>query len=454
MVVMDTMVTDFLTEVIEKVCKRDQCPNIMEETKKNAAVANDLAAFRTAKADDTESVIGERVIASDSDDDSEEEFNRILETSRLQREQREDSEDEEEGRLHVEVKTDAKLIEHEYDSLPPIEQLNIHVVEDIPLEKLGEVTQIVDCIVVVESDPNTRWKLEMALDFDTVLFDSDRNAVGQVFDVFGSASSPLYAVRFNSPEEAQAVKIGTEIFYAPGVEQFTRTVLTEVLKKQKIVDAGWDGEGECPDDEIAFSDDEAEKRYMAKHRHKKQNSDFDNTEKVNGAKRARGNGSKLAGFRKKRGRWGWGAAEGSEQSRSFDEHRVEGNVGIGRPGMAWPPNGGNRGQQASRWRGFRGQHNISQRPNVGANRMSSEFGGYTPNSCLADAPDYCPQFGGPPSFSSNRGRRRMVHPHKVPRGCDAEFAEKRCSFDGVSMNRPSTDGKEEPSFVDTRLIEQ
>lgn len=36
--------------------------------------------------------------------------------------------------------------------------------------------------------------------------------------------------------------------------------------REKVADGCWDGEGECPDDMLAFSDDEAEKRYKVKHR--------------------------------------------------------------------------------------------------------------------------------------------------------------------------------------------
>lgn len=39
--------------------------------------------------------------------------------------------------------------------------------------------------------------------------------------------------------------------------------------REKVSDGCWDGEGECPDDLLAFSDDEAERRYNAKRRHKK-----------------------------------------------------------------------------------------------------------------------------------------------------------------------------------------
>ncbi|VDN36455.1 unnamed protein product [Gongylonema pulchrum] len=41
-------------------------------------------------------------------------------------------------------KTNSSIIEHEYDNLPAIEELSIHVLEDIPLVQFGKVVSIVD----------------------------------------------------------------------------------------------------------------------------------------------------------------------------------------------------------------------------------------------------------------------------------------------------------------------
>ncbi|VDN93846.1 unnamed protein product [Brugia pahangi] len=146
------------------------------------------------------------------------------------------------------TKTNVKLIHHEYDTMPAIEELRIHVEEDILLKHFGRIVNVVDRLVVIEADSNT------ALDFDSVIFDSERNAVGRVFDIFGPVAKPMYAILFNDVEEASEWRVDSVMYYAPGASQ------------EKATDGCWDGEGECPDDMLAFSDDEVEQRYKAKHR--------------------------------------------------------------------------------------------------------------------------------------------------------------------------------------------
>ncbi|VDD88082.1 unnamed protein product [Enterobius vermicularis] len=163
----------------------------------------------------------------------------ILETARhlRQKETSNGLEDDEEETLPAAYQTDAKFVEYEYDKLPPTTKLMIQIDGNVELQKLGYVTHI-------------------------------------VFDVFGAVSNPLYSVRFNSPNEAQQHCIGKVVYYAPHLEDLTHTIFTDQLKSLKICDSCWDGEGECPDDELAFSDDEEEKRYMAKVRHNKHSKNW------------------------------------------------------------------------------------------------------------------------------------------------------------------------------------
>ncbi|VDO53462.1 unnamed protein product [Onchocerca flexuosa] len=116
-------------------------------------------------------------------------------------------------------------------------------------------------------------------------------ALFQVFDIFGPVVKPMYAILFNDVKEANEWKMGSAMYYAPLASQFTNTIFTEKLRQQlgdfagiligvgiekdllkkmffreKAADGCWDGEGECPYDMLAFSDDEAEKRYKVKHR--------------------------------------------------------------------------------------------------------------------------------------------------------------------------------------------
>ncbi|KAL3989249.1 Gar1/Naf1 RNA binding region family protein [Acanthocheilonema viteae] len=194
-----------------------------------------------------------------SSDSSDDEFDRILKSIRRQISLQRDEEDDD-IEVAVSAKTNAKPVEHEYDIMPAIEELRIHVEEDILLEQFGRIVNIVDRLIVIEANSN------IALDFDTVIFDAERNAVGRIFDIFGPVAKPMYAILFNDIKEANERRVGSAMYYAPAASQFTHAIFTEKLRQEKATDGCWDGEGECPDDMLAFSDDETEQRYKAKHR--------------------------------------------------------------------------------------------------------------------------------------------------------------------------------------------
>lgn len=69
-----------------------------------------------------------------------------------------------------------------------------------------------------------------ALDADTVVFNKDRQAFGEIFEVFGPVTQPFYAVRVPE-DDYRDIKIGTPIYYAPKVENVTKTVFTDALRK-------------------------------------------------------------------------------------------------------------------------------------------------------------------------------------------------------------------------------
>ncbi|KIH42443.1 NAF1 domain protein, partial [Ancylostoma duodenale] len=122
-----------------------------------------------------------------------------------------------------EVVIDTSDFQNEYDTLPPLENLSIHCDESIPLEVVGHVTSVVDCLVVIQSEGG------VALDFDSVLFD-----------------------------KAAKLQVGMKVYYAPKAEQYTRTVIETQLKEPEEV-------GDySSEDEAVFSDDEKEREYRAR----------------------------------------------------------------------------------------------------------------------------------------------------------------------------------------------
>lgn len=120
--------------------------------------------------------------------------------------------------------------------------------------------------VLVESEPNFA-----AVDLDTVLFLNKGNStLGQVFDVMGCVTSPIYCVRFNNIEDiaAKGIKVGDNVYVAPRTEHTSFIVLKDLMK-QKGCDASWEDDIEPPADFAEYSDDEEEMKARREARHQK-----------------------------------------------------------------------------------------------------------------------------------------------------------------------------------------
>ena len=54
-----------------------------------------------------------------------------------------------------------------------------------------------------------------------------------MFETFGPVTAPLYSVRFNQPKDItqRGLEVGMEVFYAPEMENFTKYVFVEQLRK-------------------------------------------------------------------------------------------------------------------------------------------------------------------------------------------------------------------------------
>lgn len=83
-------------------------------------------------------------------------------------------------------------------------------------------------IVIVQSLRGTP-----ACDIDTLFFLNRGNKpLGRVFDVLGPVSEPLYAIRFNSYEQAleAGVKPGTPVYCAPRTPHTSYVFVSELMK--------------------------------------------------------------------------------------------------------------------------------------------------------------------------------------------------------------------------------
>ncbi|XP_015355033.1 H/ACA ribonucleoprotein complex non-core subunit NAF1 [Marmota marmota marmota] len=127
------------------------------------------------------------------------------------------------------------------------------------------VSSIIEQLVIIESMNNLPPVNE-----ETVIFKSDRQAAGKIFEIFGPVAHPFYVLRFNSSDhiESKGIKIRETMYFAPSMKDFTQYIFTEKLKQDRGSDASWKNDQEPPPDALDFSDDEKEKE--AKQRKKSQ----------------------------------------------------------------------------------------------------------------------------------------------------------------------------------------
>ncbi|KAI8811141.1 Gar1/Naf1 RNA binding region-domain-containing protein [Cladochytrium replicatum] len=142
--------------------------------------------------------------------------------------------------------------------LPPIEPIDVEIPSHLPLQPVGAIYSVVQDMVIVQS-PKALVPATQVLDSDSILLFEDRTVLGKVFDTFGPVSRPLYAVRFNTPDEIDRVQCAIErpVFFIP---DFAHFVFTQLLSMQKGTDASnlYDEE---PEDHAEFSDDEKEAEF-------------------------------------------------------------------------------------------------------------------------------------------------------------------------------------------------
>ncbi|KAJ2227041.1 hypothetical protein IWW45_007197 [Coemansia sp. RSA 485] len=144
----------------------------------------------------------------------------------------------------------------------PINQLP----EPTQLHPLGIVHSIVDCSVTIKAHTSGD---KHVLDSESLVVLGDKQVLGQIFDVFGPVSQPMYSIRFNSAQEAkEKVSVGVEVYFA---QDWSKLVATEKLRKEKGTDASNMYDEEVSEDNMEFSDDEMER--MAKQKKKKKIQD-------------------------------------------------------------------------------------------------------------------------------------------------------------------------------------
>ncbi|KAH8835529.1 Gar1/Naf1 RNA binding region-domain-containing protein [Flagelloscypha sp. PMI_526] len=127
------------------------------------------------------------------------------------------------------------------------------------LELVGEISSIVNNSVVVRVTAPT-FSRERVLDNDTLLVFEDRTVFGYIADTFGPTSQPFYQVRFSKeyPLDPKKVQYSRQVFHVP---ERSRFVEVNQIRRFKGSDASNLHDEEVGEEEIDFSDDEAEAAY-------------------------------------------------------------------------------------------------------------------------------------------------------------------------------------------------
>ncbi|KIM47516.1 hypothetical protein M413DRAFT_6834 [Hebeloma cylindrosporum] len=151
-------------------------------------------------------------------------------------------------------------------TVPEVDQLDAHEI----LEKVGEVMNIVDRLAIVRGLPSevVNRGSDRALDSDTLLVFDDRKVLGYIYETFGPTTQPFYQVKFSAafPLDPERVRVGREVFHVPTRSRF---VFVNQIKAFKGSDASNVHDEEPADDELEFSDDEAEAAYRSRLKRKR-----------------------------------------------------------------------------------------------------------------------------------------------------------------------------------------
>ena len=147
----------------------------------------------------------------------------------------------------------------------------VAVTEDMKIEELGLVENMVENLALIKANISGESQV---LESGSLLCLQDRTVIGVVSETLGRVQQPYYSVRFtNATAITEAgIERGTKIFY---VAQHSMTVFTQPLKAFKGSDASNLHDEEVGDDELEFSDDEAEaehKRQIKQQRIAKRNN--------------------------------------------------------------------------------------------------------------------------------------------------------------------------------------
>jgi len=193
---------------------------------------------------------------SSSDEDSDEEGYELLDPATAARMLMEEGGmDDEEGGSKAANGSQLRTKNEVPEEIVP--KPDVTVTPDMKITPLGAVQHVVDTLILIKAFTSGEYQV---LESGSVLCLENREVIGAVQDTIGKVEEPLYSVAFTKPSDISDLNIATntKIFY---VDSHSTYVFTQPLKNLKGTDASNLHDEEVADEEMEFSDDEAEAAY-------------------------------------------------------------------------------------------------------------------------------------------------------------------------------------------------
>lgn len=143
---------------------------------------------------------------------------------------------------------------------------DVKITPEMKIVLLGKVQTVIDNALLIEANTSGEYQV---LESGSLLCSKDRVVVGVVTETLGRVENPLYTVMYSTAAEVQERGLSKDmsIYY---VESLSTFVFTQPLKGLKGSDASNFHDEEVAEDEIEFSDDEAEADYRRRLKQKRQ----------------------------------------------------------------------------------------------------------------------------------------------------------------------------------------
>ena len=143
---------------------------------------------------------------------------------------------------------------------------DVKITPEMNIVYLGKVQTVIDNAVLIEANTSGEYQV---LEAGSLLCSAERQVMGVVSETLGRVEKPLYTVMYSTAAEVQERGLTKEmaIYYVEGHSTF---VFTQPLKGMKGSDASNFHDEEVAEDEIEFSDDEAEAEYKKSLKQKRQ----------------------------------------------------------------------------------------------------------------------------------------------------------------------------------------